>query len=100
MLMVDAATKKRLRFEQSWLYSLIIDFISILYSPESKSDRMVCVNSLLISAAVLLYAERFVEFLIDLQSQLPTRKYTNALILDLHVLVAIQLSPMFKETRN
>jgi intron-binding protein aquarius len=48
----------------------------------------------------LLYAERFVELLIDLQSQLPTRKYTNALIVDLHVLVSIHLSPIYKETKN
>jgi intron-binding protein aquarius len=53
-----------------------------------------------ILAAVLLYAERFVELLIDLQSQLPTRKYTNALIIDLHILVAVHLSPIYKDTKN
>lgn len=36
----------------------------------------------------------------DLQSQLPTRKYTNALIIDLHVLVAIHQSPLYKDTKN
>ena len=36
----------------------------------------------------------------DLQSQLPTRKYTNALIIDLHLLVAIRLSPLYKDTKN
>jgi intron-binding protein aquarius len=51
-------------------------------------------------AAVLPYCERFVELLIDLQSQLPTRKYTNALLIDLHTLVAIRLSPMYKDTKN
>lgn len=40
------------------------------------------------------------ELLIDLQSQLPTRKYTNALIIDLHVLVAIHLSPMYKDSKH
>ena len=54
----------------------------------------------LIVAAVLPYCERFVELLIDLQSQLPTRKYTNALLLDLHILVAIHLSPMYMNTKN
>ena len=52
------------------------------------------------AADVLLYAERFVELLIDLQSQLPTRKYTNALIIDLNVLVAIYISPLYKAPRN
>jgi intron-binding protein aquarius len=49
---------------------------------------------------VLLYCERFVELLIDLQSQLPTRKYTNALIIDLNVLVAVKLSPLYKDPKN
>ena len=51
-------------------------------------------------AAVLPYCERFVELLIDLQSQLPTRKYTNALLIDLHTLVAIRLSPIHKDHKN
>ena len=49
---------------------------------------------------MLLYCERFVELLIDLQSQLPTRKYTNALILDLQVLVAVRLSSLYQDTKN
>lgn len=56
--------------------------------------------SLLILATILLYCERFVELLVDLQSQLPTRKYTNALISDLHVLVAIHLSPIYKDSKH
>ena len=37
----DDATKAKLRFEQSWLYSLVVDFISILYTPASRSDGMI-----------------------------------------------------------
>lgn len=33
----DEATKARLRFERSWLYTLILDFINQLYSESSKS---------------------------------------------------------------
>ena len=35
-----------------------------------------------------------------MQSQLPTRKYTNTLITDLHVLVAIRQSVFFKDPKN
>lgn len=38
--------------------------------------------------------------MVDLQSQLPTRKYTNALIVDLNVLVAVKLSPLYKDPKN
>ena len=37
---VDDATKANIRFERSWLYSLIVDFISILNSPSVKSERI------------------------------------------------------------
>ena len=46
------------------------------------------------------YCERFIEFLSDLQSQLPTRRYVNTLLQDLHVLPTIRLSPAFNEEDN
>ncbi len=48
----------------------------------------------------LQYCERFIEFLSDLQSQLPTRRYVNTLLQDLHTLPAIKLSPLFNEDDN
>lgn len=48
----------------------------------------------------LRYCERFIEFISDLQSQLPTRRYVNALLQDLHTLSAIRLSPMFNDEDN
>jgi intron-binding protein aquarius len=46
------------------------------------------------------YCERFIEFLSDLQSQLPTRRYVNTLLQDLHTLPAIRLSPAFNDEDN
>lgn len=48
----------------------------------------------------LIYCERFLEFLADLESQLPTRRYVNTLIKDLNLLALIRLSPMFKDGEN
>ncbi|KAM3514890.1 hypothetical protein MY11210_001495 [Beauveria gryllotalpidicola] len=47
-----------------------------------------------------LYCERFIEFVTDLQSQLPTRRYFNALQNDLNLLPAIRLSPMYNDEAN
>ena len=47
-----------------------------------------------------MYCERYVEFLIDLQSQLPTRRYVNALLVDMNILPIIRLSPMFNNEEN
>lgn len=40
------------------------------------------------------------EFLIDLLSQLPTRRYVNSLLIDLSLLPAMQLSPMLNDEHN
>jgi len=105
----DAAedtVKSRLRFERSWLYTLLLDFLSQLYNPESKYGK---INALHLReegqatnrmAENLLYCERFIEFLSDLQSQLPTRRYVNTLLQDLHTLPAIRLSPQYSEKDN
>ncbi|KAG8415110.1 hypothetical protein J3458_008990 [Metarhizium acridum] len=83
----DDATKARLRFERSWLYSLLLDFLGILYDDATKSDEA-------------LYCERFTEFITDLQSQLPTRRYVNTLLQDLHVLPVMKLSPTYNNENN
>ncbi|KAK0646107.1 P-loop containing nucleoside triphosphate hydrolase protein [Cercophora newfieldiana] len=83
----DEAMKGRLRFERSWLYTSILDFLPLLYADSAKNEHA-------------LYCERFLEFLIDLQSQLPTRRYVNTLLKDLHVLPALHLSPMYNDESN
>jgi intron-binding protein aquarius len=48
----------------------------------------------------LTYCERFIEFLTDLESQLPTRRYINTLLVDLNLLPVLKMSPMFNEDNN
>ncbi|KAK4193968.1 P-loop containing nucleoside triphosphate hydrolase protein [Podospora australis] len=83
----DDATKARLRFERSWLYTSVLDFLTVLYSDNAKQEHV-------------MYCERFIEFLTDLQSQLPTRRYVNTLLQDLHVLPALTLSPVYNDEPN
>ena len=79
----DETAKVRLQFERSWLYTMILNFVNNIYSSESLDTPM------------LVYCERFVEFLTDLESQLPTRRYVNTLIQNLNLLALIQKSPAF-----
>ncbi|KAI0180108.1 P-loop containing nucleoside triphosphate hydrolase protein [Hypoxylon sp. FL1284] len=83
----DDATKARLRFERAWLYTLTLDFLRLLHEDKRKDEHV-------------LYCERFVEFVSDMLSQLPTRRYVNTLLQDLHILPALQLSPMFNDEEN
>ena len=48
----------------------------------------------------MVYCERFLEFLTDLESQLPTRRYVNTLLQDLNLLALIRLCPMFNNQGN
>ncbi|KAK4956868.1 hypothetical protein LTR10_006397 [Elasticomyces elasticus] len=78
----------RLRFERSWLYSLLLDFLDRLYDAEASKDTR---------QENLLYCERFLELLCDLLSQLPTRRYVATLLQDLNLIPAIKLSPLYQD---
>ena len=47
-----------------------------------------------ITPPVLLYCERFAEFLVDLLSQAPTRRFVRTLLEDRAVLVKCRLAPL------
>lgn len=48
----------------------------------------------------LLFCERFVEFLIDLMSQAPTRRYSHALLEDKAVLIKCRMSTLFRHEQG
>jgi intron-binding protein aquarius len=86
----EAATSQgqaRLKFERLWLFSMIVDFLSRL-------------NLSSPSSAETTYCERFLEFLSDLISQLPTRRYTNLLIKDLNLLSVLRRSKIYQHPGN
>lgn len=60
--------------------------------------EVVCV--LTFNEDTILYCERFTEFISDLQSQLPTRRYVNTLVQDIHLIPAMKLSPMYNDEEN
>jgi intron-binding protein aquarius len=86
----DESLQARLKFERTWLYTLLLDFLNRLYNSQSRQE--IHEN--------LAYSERFVELLTDLQSQVPTRRYVNALLRDLNLLPAIMMSPMYADEDN
>jgi len=81
----EDAAKIRMRFERSWLYTLLLDFLNILHSSDQRTTD------------TIIYCERFLEFLSDLQSQFPTRRYVNTLLQDLNLLVALKQSTLFHD---
>ncbi|KAK5056283.1 hypothetical protein LTR69_007823 [Exophiala sideris] len=80
----DKDTQSRLRFDRAWLYSMLIAFFARLNKPKVESTQEV------------VYCERFLELLVDLVSQLPTRRYTNPLLQDLNTLAIIRTSKLYE----
>ncbi|KAL9122845.1 MAG: hypothetical protein Q9187_000602 [Circinaria calcarea] len=83
----ETSMQTRLKFERSWLFSMITDFINRIYDSQG-------------SPGTVRYCERFLEFLTDLESQLPTRRYVNALLQDMNLLALIKLSPAYEREEN
>lgn len=46
------------------------------------------------------YCERFLEFLVDLESLLPTRRFFNALLHNSHLLTRARLSALAQSTHG
>lgn len=63
-----------------WFFSMAVDFLQSLYKDGDME-----------------YANRFVELLIVLLSQLPTRRFTNTILKDLNFVAVIKLSPRYKK---
>ncbi|KAK9365220.1 P-loop containing nucleoside triphosphate hydrolase protein [Lipomyces kononenkoae] len=85
----DDVQKVRLRLERGWLYSIVLDLVHLLYVEGTDT-----------AAPVIGYMERVLELLIDIVSQLPTRRFSNTLLKDLNLSIAIKLSPAYKNEKN
>lgn len=79
--------QKRIQFDRAWLYSAILHFFGTLYSKEPIENIQIT------------YCAKFLELLSDLLSQLPTRRYTLALLKDLNLMPVILSSPLFSDDK-
>ncbi|KAI8344483.1 hypothetical protein BC941DRAFT_10831 [Chlamydoabsidia padenii] len=83
----DDAEKAKLEFNRNWLSILLTDFIDKIYQipAENKVDD-----------ELIMYCERFLELLIDLEAQLPTRRFFNTLLDDHQIVVLCNLAPLIQ----
>lgn len=75
---------KQVLFERQFLWNLMHQFFDYLSVIPSKEHA---VNLSKDQVQIVRYCERFVEFLIDLEALLPTRRFFNTLLDDCHLLV-------------
>lgn len=77
----DSQAQADIRIGSSWLFSMVADFLGHVNNTAAASTEET------------LYCQRFLEFMADLASTLPTSRYTNVLFEDLYVLPIIRQSP-------
>ncbi|KAE9595341.1 putative intron-binding protein aquarius [Lupinus albus] len=94
--------------EVMFLRNLIEEFLEILNSQvfprrqlSGEDDELIDASGLgLANDACILYCERFMEFLIDLLSQLPTRRYLRPLVADVAVVAKCHLSTLYRHEKG
>ncbi|KAB2627442.1 intron-binding protein aquarius-like [Pyrus ussuriensis x Pyrus communis] len=91
--------------EVQFLRNLIEEFLVILDSqvlppdPSMNEDDQLA-GAMRVDDACILYCERFMEFLIDLLSQLPTRRYLRPLVADVAVVAKCHLSALYRHEKG
>nr|POE63777.1 intron-binding protein aquarius [Quercus suber] len=99
----DPSTKLEVKF----LRNLIEEFLEVLDSTVFSQEHVNEDNKIIdayglkqVDDACVLYCERFMEFLIDLLSQLPTRRYLRPLVADVAVVAKCHLSALYKHEKG
>jgi intron-binding protein aquarius len=70
--------------DRTWVFGLLTVYLQTVEDASSKSSNELKSKAF---TPVMRYLERFSEFIVDLLSQLPTRRFLNTLLDDMHVLV-------------
>ncbi len=84
IIFIRGGDAKRLEFESKFISRAIVELYGIIQSTSSDDPH------------ALLFAERFLELLIDLEAQLPTRRFFHTLLLDHCVITTLRHSVLFE----
>ncbi|KAI5746289.1 hypothetical protein M8J77_001932 [Diaphorina citri] len=77
--------KEKLEWERKYLHKIMLKFLNVVENIPEEGD---------IPSNIVRYCERFIEFLIDLEALLSTRRFFNTIMDDCHLVVRCQLSPL------
>ncbi|CAC5409596.1 AQR [Mytilus coruscus] len=84
---LDEKKRAKVHFEREFLSKMLKKFDKVLSDIKETGK---------VSPDKVQYCERFIELLIDIEAQLPTRRFFNALLDHSHCVVKCQLSPLVK----
>ena len=78
--------------DKTWIFGLMTVYVRTVEEISAKAPETLSTKPM---AAVLRYLERFSEFILDLLSQLPTRRFLNTVLDDMHLLIKCKRSSVF-----
>jgi intron-binding protein aquarius len=90
---LDKDSMEKVLFERKFLYQLIKQFFECLTLIPSVEEKEKLPKNMF---DVIRYCERFLELMIDLEALLPTRRFFNALLDDMHVVIVSKMSNLIK----
>lgn len=83
--------REQLEWERFFLQRLMVKFMEILESIGGGGGGN---EEAVVLGETVRYCERFLEFLIDLEALLPTRRFFNTVLDDCHLVVRCSLAPL------
>ncbi|KAG2227972.1 hypothetical protein INT45_011996, partial [Circinella minor] len=83
----DDEAQESLQFEQKWLSTILTQFLETVYQIPKEGE---------VDQEIIRHCECFLELLIDLEAQLPTRRFFNTLLDDHAVVVLCRMAPFAK----
>lgn len=88
---------ERVNFERRFIANLVLDFFGCLNEIPSIDNIKMLEKE---HEQIVKYCERFLEFLIDLETLLPTRRFTQVILDDMHVTTIARLSNLFSRSED
>ncbi|CBI31203.3 unnamed protein product, partial [Vitis vinifera] len=94
--------------EAKFLRNIIEEFLEVLdskvfshsHGDDEDNELVDAIGFEKVNDACILYCERFMEFLIDLLSQLPTRRYLRPIVSDVAVVAKCHLSALYTHEKG
>lgn len=83
--------------DSTWIFGLLKVYLRTVEEISSQDPTTLGSRAM---SSVMRYLERFSEFIVDLLSQIPTRRFLNTLLDDIHLLVRCRRSSVFSHPRG
>lgn len=87
MVAASEDTRRQMEFERDFLSTLMRHYADVVYKIPAEGE---------VDQEWIKISERYLEFFIDLEAQLPTRRFFNTLLNDHEIVVLSQMAPLMR----